>query len=79
MPTDTKTQPETTTKPVRGFSGLRCPRCFEPNGMALDLHFLESVRCEHCDEETRVKDIREMMSGWAAVLAFLELAPVILE
>lgn len=69
----------TASQPMRGFPGLRCPLCGHENSVSLDLDYLSTFRCSECSDEISVKDVRELVSKWQAVLSWIDMAPIVLE
>lgn len=67
------------SKPVRGFPGLRCPKCGNENTLSVDLDYVASLRCTDCTDETTISEIQELLEKWQAFLSWIELTPVVLE
>jgi uncharacterized protein (DUF983 family) len=64
----------TESKVRKGFYSP-CPRCGE-EAVYVDLFNVGSVRCGECNEERTLKQLRRLVDGWSAVLAWLDTAPL---
>jgi Zn ribbon nucleic-acid-binding protein len=64
---------KTTTR--KGFA-TRCPYCGAEDTLKLDLSDMREMTCTDCDSEVTPDDIRKVMAGWQALLAWLDSAPV---
>ena len=76
MATETTANGTTTTSkaPRRGFKGLRCPLCGEPDTVMVGLADL-GFSCSSCGEDFKAADVRAMIAAWADVLEWLDRAP----
>lgn len=69
-------RPTSAEPPVkRGFCAP-CPRCLE-EGIHLSLADLDEVYCTSCEETMSLGQIRTLVEGWAAVLQWVDSAPVL--
>lgn len=73
--TDQKPAPE--CKPVRrGFGPLPCLLCGEADAsVSLDIADMQTVKCNACDGETTIDDIRETLATWRRVIDWVDQAP----
>jgi hypothetical protein len=63
---------------ARGFSIERCPICGEEGStLSVILEDVSSFRCGTNDCEFTTDDIRKLVNGWQAVLAWVETAPAL--
>lgn len=71
---------DTTPAPKRGFPSLPCVQCSETGGVSLaldDVTGSEAFHCGECDSTFGPTEVREFISRWSAVLAWIDTAPVI--
>jgi hypothetical protein len=72
------TASEQATNKRHGFPGLRCPFCgAEDATIRVDLADTAQFVCSDNECEFTADDVREVMDRWAAVLAWVEAAPVV--
>jgi uncharacterized protein (DUF983 family) len=57
------------------FEALVCPRCLNGGGIDLRLNDLDTVTCHECGEEYSLDLVRDMVTGWARVLKWVDAAP----
>lgn len=74
------TTPETTT-PKRGFPGIVCIKCQDPDAIvSLDLDHLENFHCNECNEDFGLEEVQEYIDrgrAWERVAAWIQLAPTV--
>ena len=73
-----KTATETTVQ--HGFGPLPCPKCGAEATVSIDLDNLTAAdvcKCNECDEEFGLADVRAWMARWQKVLAWIDLAPAL--
>ena len=61
---------------MRGFAGLPCPKCGEPDRAVVDLEDVSQVHCLSCDAEYPTDDVRDLIAAWTPALAWLDTCPV---
>ena len=71
----TNEQPQPSSKVLRGFGTLPCPRCASETAIAVYLDDLTSLRCADCEETFDLADVRALVEKWAPVLRWLDSAP----
>ncbi|HEY7309659.1 MAG TPA: hypothetical protein VH643_09910 [Gemmataceae bacterium] len=71
----TQSKPQTVALARRGFPGIRCPLCGSEDVQTLALDELTTFRCAGCEDEYTAGDVRELLSAWSAVLAWIDAAP----
>lgn len=71
----------TTKQPVcRGFSGLRCPLCGTADDVqSIDLDDLQTLHCAGCGEDYTTDDVRQLLTAWQRVLAWIDATPAVEE
>jgi uncharacterized protein (DUF983 family) len=57
------------------FEALVCPRCLNGGGIDLRLNDLDTITCHECGEEYSLDLVRDMVTGWARVLKWVDAAP----
>ncbi len=58
-----------------GIGTLPCPYCGE-QGASIDLHLTDlTFTCGDCEVDFTVQEVRSILAQWAAVLAWIDLAP----
>jgi hypothetical protein len=57
------------------FEALVCPRCLNEGGIDLRLNDLDTITCHECGEEYSLDLVRDMVTGWARVLKWVDAAP----
>lgn len=62
------------SKPTPGFPGLTCPKCDEPDTLALCLEGLDTLACTSCQDETLIEGLRERIAAYSAFLAWFDRA-----
>jgi uncharacterized protein (DUF983 family) len=62
------------TATVRKGFYCPCPRCGKET-VFVELSDVSSVRCWDCNEELTLEELRRLVNGWSAVLAWLATAP----
>jgi hypothetical protein len=61
--------------PKRGFD-VRCVLCGDAGrSITLDAHDTASFHCAACDADFTADEVRGIMAGWAALLAWADQAP----
>jgi hypothetical protein len=70
----TQTTPTANAPAVKRGFDVRCLSCGEPS-VRVYLSDTELFQCGDCDAEFTLKEVRERLAGWAAVLAWVEKAP----
>jgi hypothetical protein len=80
MSATTATLPEETTSTTtgRGFSGLPCPLCGEPQAATqVTLNDLEgsAFHCCECDADFGIEDVRNLIANWSRMLDWVESVP----
>jgi hypothetical protein len=64
----------------RGFRGIHCPLCGSAEDtQSIDLDDLHTLHCAGCGEDYTVDNIRQLMTAWQAVLAWIDAAPSVEE
>jgi hypothetical protein len=64
-----------TAPPSRGLT-LPCPKCGEEDAaVSLHLDDGETLHCRDCDNEFTLDDIRNFITRWQAVLAWVDAMP----
>lgn len=55
---------------------LPCPRCGEEHAsMVLHLADLDLIECRECEQEITLAEVRDLLTRWAPVLAWIDAAP----
>lgn len=60
---------------MTGFGSLPCPKCLEDATISLNLADMDTCKCDSCEEEFTLDNIRDIMKKWAPVLKWLDAAP----
>jgi len=57
------------------MTNLVCPKCGEAATVRVDVLGGDSCRCDGCEEEYTIADVRALVASWGPLLAWLDSHP----